>query len=183
MTLVLRRTLLVAGVALLTAVATIGIARATSTSSAPPVAPAPLAVAPVDLTADFDPDLAAGIDAILAADQKSAAPDAAGPRGKLRRLAAWQQFVHATVVVDLKKGGLTTIQLDHGTISAVGATTITISEAGGGSVTVGLGADSRVRRGGAKAAIADLKTADEVFVMSKVEAGGPTAYLVVVPRS
>ena len=34
----------------------------------------------------------------------------------------------------------------------------------------------------AKAAVADLKTADEVFVMSKVEAGGTTAYLVVVPR-
>jgi hypothetical protein len=185
MTLLLRRTLLVAGVALLIAVATIGLARAATTAPASPFAPAPLplAAAPAQFSADLDPDLAAGLDAILAADQKSAAPNAAGPRGKLRRLAAWQQFVHATVVVDLKKGGLTTIQLDHGTISAVGATTITISEAGGGSVTVGLGADSRVRRNGAKAAVADLKTADQVFVMSKVEAGSPTAYLVVVPRT
>ena len=61
---------------------------------------------------------------ILAVDQKSTAPGGAGPRGKLRRLAASHTLVHATVVVDLKKGGLTTIQLDHGTISAVGTATI-----------------------------------------------------------
>jgi hypothetical protein len=180
MTLLLRRTLLVAGVALITAVATIGIARATTVF---PATPGPLALAPAVVDADLDPELVNGLDAILAADQKSSAQDVAGPRGKLRRLAASRTLVHATVVVDLKKGGLTTIQLDHGTISAVGATTITVSEAGGGSATVGLGADSRVRRNGAKAAVTDLKAADEVFVMSKVEAGGATAYLVVVPRT
>jgi hypothetical protein len=183
MTLVLRRTLLVAGIALLTLVAAIGIARGTAAPPTTPPAPVPLAALPAQATADLDPDLAAGLDAILAVDQKSTAPGGAGPRGKLRRLAASRTLVHATVVVDLKKGGLTTIQLDHGTISAVGTATITISEAGGGSVTVGFGADSRVRRNGAKAAVTDLRTADEVFVMSKVEAGGTTAYLVVVPRN
>ena len=50
-------------------------------------------------------------------------------------------------------------------------------------MTVALGDESRVRRDGAKAAIADLRTADNVFVISKVEAGGTTAYLVVVPRT
>jgi hypothetical protein len=99
------------------------------------------------------------------------------------QLAAARRLVHATVVVDLKNGGLTTIQLDHGTVSTVGTTSLTIAEAGGGSVTVTLGADTRVRRDGAKAAIADLKPADEVFVMSKVAADGTTAYLVVVPKA
>jgi hypothetical protein len=124
---------------------------------------------------------------VLAADQTSgptaAAPERAAVRGAIRRFAAWNRLVHATVVVDLKQGGLTTIQLDHGTIGAVGASSITIKEAGGGSVTVALGSETRVRRAGAKAAIADLKVADNVFVMSKVEAGGTTAYLVVVPRT
>jgi hypothetical protein len=185
MTLLLRRSLVIAGVAILVAVATIGIVKATSAAPASPGAP--LAAVPVAgdavVAADPDPGLADGLDAILAADQTTAARDAAGPRGQLRRLAAWRRLVHATVVVDLKQGGLTTIQLDHGTISAVGATTLTISETGGGSVTVALGDESHVRRNGARAAIADLKKADEVFVLSKVEAGGTTAYLVVVPKS
>jgi hypothetical protein len=183
MTFLLRRSLVIAGAAILIAVATIGIVRATSVPapSAAPLAAVPAAGDPA-VAAALDPELADGLDAILAADQTNAAPSAAGPRGQLRRLAAWRRLVHATVVVDLKRGGLTTIQLDHGTISAVGATTLTISETGGGSVTVALGDESRVRRNGGKAAIADLKKADEVFVLSKVEAGGTTAYLVVVPK-
>ena len=93
-----------------------------------------------------------------------------------------RKLVHATVVVDLPVlGGLTTIQLDHGTVSAASSTSLTISETGGGSVTVELGAKTKVRRDGAKAAISDLKTGDEVFVMSRVESDGTVAYLVVVP--
>jgi len=185
MTLLLRRALVIAGAAILIAIATMGIVRATSAPAPPPAAPLAAVPAAGDaaVAADLDPELADGLDAILAADQTNAASGAAGPRGQLRRLAAWGRLVHATVVVDLKKGGLTTIQLDHGAISAVGATTLTISETGGGSVTVALGDESHVRRNGEKAAIADLKKADEVFVLSKVEAGGTTAYLVVVPKN
>ena len=43
--------------------------------------------------------------------------------------------------------------------------------------------ETRVRRAGTKATIGDLKTADEVFVMSKLEGGSTKAYLVVVPRT
>ena len=50
------------------------------------------------------------------------------------------------------------------------------------SATVTLSDETRVRRNGERAAIADLKTGDEVFVMSKVESGGTTAYLVLVPK-
>jgi hypothetical protein len=176
MTLLVRRTLLLAVVAAVVALAAIGAIRATSPAAPPPI-PAPAGVA-----ADLETSVGADLDTILAADQASAAPAAANPRGQLRRLAAWRRLVHATVVVDLRQGGLTTVQLDHGTISAVGATTLTISETGGGSMTVALDAESHVRRNGAKASIADLKTADEVFVLSKVEAAGTTAYLVVVPK-
>lgn len=168
-----RRVAIVAGSALLVALAGVGIAQAQ------PSGPTP--AAPTVAAAPSDPDIAA-IDAVLAAEQ--VAPDATGRLGaeRLRRLAVWKHLVHGTVVVDLPKAGLITIQLDHGTISAVNATSLTIAEAGGSSVTVSLSDESRVRRDGAKAAIADLRTGDVVVVMSKVESGGTTAYLVVVPR-
>jgi hypothetical protein len=202
MTTLVRRTTAIGGVALLLALAAVGTIRATAPTSAAlgpaTVSPAAIAAAPTANTSDTS---AAGdalgadvfgtdLDALLAADQSTAATTPTGKvaraalaRGPLRRLAAAQRLVHATVVVDLKQGGLTTIQLDHGTIATVRATSVTISEAGGGSVTVTLGDGTRVRRNGAKATVADLKSADEVFVMSKVEAGGTTAYLVVVPKA
>lgn len=127
--------------------------------------------------------LAGEIDAVLAAE-RGAAPDGqlrAG-RGELRRLAAWRRLVHATVVVDLPEKGLTTIQLDRGTVSAVSADSLSIAEAGGTSVTITLGAETRVRKDGKKAAVADLKVGDEVFAMSLVEGSTSEAYLVVVPR-
>ena len=181
MTTTLRRSLATAALIALVAIvaaSTIGIARATA------------AVQPAAVSAVSAPSAEAGatgidadLDAVLAADERLAATaGAAAPRGELRRLAAWRKLVHATVLVDLKQGGLTTVQLDHGTISAVSPTSLTIGEAGGGSVTVALGNETRVRRDGSRAEIAALKAADEVFVMSKVEAAGTTAYLVIVPR-
>jgi hypothetical protein len=141
-----------------------------------------------------DPALAADIDALLAADETAAPQPAAsaGPvaakarinaavRG-LRRLAAARKLIHATVVADLPKlGGITTIQLDHGTITAVSATSLSVGETGGTTATVKLGDETRVRRDGAKSTVADLKSGDEVFVMSRVESDGTVAYLVVVP--
>jgi hypothetical protein len=139
---------------------------------------------PAGAAVPADPAIAADLDALLVADQATAAPERAATRGQLRRLAAWRKLVHATVVVDLPAlGGLTTIQLDHGTISAVGETSLTIAEAGGGSATVDLGSATKVRRNGAKATTADLVKGDEAFVMSKVEGGGAEAYLVVVPKA
>lgn len=196
MTFVLRRILVSAAVAAVVAVAAIGAARATAPTGPAPVVPGTVAAAPEpsvgpDAVGAADPGddaLTTELDAILAADQASpsAGPRAGeriGVRGQLRRLAAWRRLVHATVVVDLKAGGLTTVQLDHGTISAVTAATLTISEAGGGSVSVALGDETRVRHDGGKAAVSDLKTGDEVFAISKVENGGTSAYLVVVPKS
>ena len=177
----LRRAAVTATAALILAFAAVGLARTVSSSA--PAAPVTPTTAAATSGSTTDAALAAGIDARLAADQATPTPERAATRGELRRLAAWRKLVHATVVVDLPVlGGLTTIQLDHGTVSAVSATSLTIAEAGGGSVTVDLGAKTKVRRDGAKAAISDLKTGDEVFVMSRVEAGGAEAYLVVVPK-
>ena len=184
MTLLLRRGLTLAVVAAVLSLAVIGIVRATSPAGSGSLPAAAATAAPTDGAEDA---LAAGLDAVLAADEAS--PSAAtGPgdrvalRGQLRRLAAWQRLVHATVVVDLPNRGLTTVQLDHGTVAAVSATALTIKESGGASVALTLGDETRVRRAGAKGAIADLKIGDDVFAMSRVEAGGTAAYLVVVPK-
>ena len=199
MILVLRRVLVSAAIAILVAGALIGAVQVTARAagSGPGLAGPADAAAPVapastrqpGVTADpIDDSLAADLDAVLAADQAtpSGAPAAAGRpaiRGELRRLAAWRKLVHANVVVDLPKRGLTTVQLDHGTIAAVSATSLTIRESGGGSMTVTLGDQTRVRRDGARAAVTDLRTGDEVFALSTVEAGGTTASLVVVPKA
>ncbi len=188
MTILPRRVLTTAAIATVLAVSAIVIAR--------PAAPAQLASAPVGQTAAAaasapvdqpDEALAADLEAVLAADQSSpsAAPSGGARvavRGQLRHLAAWRKLVHATVVVDLRKQGLTTVQLDHGTVSASSATSLTIRESGGGTVTVTLGAATRVRRDGARATVANLKAGDDVFALSGVTAGDATAYLVVVPK-
>ena len=195
MTISIRRTLATAGAVLLLGLAAIGLAQAASSAGGAPTATlahAPVAAAPATTptiaAADAaDVALAFQLDAILAADQTTAGRPAAGRDDSgapgLRRLRLGQHLVHATIVLDLPEKGLTTIQVDHGTISTVGATSLTIAEAGNTSATVTLGDETRVRRNGEKAKVADLKTGDEVFVMSKVESGGTVAYLVVVPRN
>jgi hypothetical protein len=194
MTISIRRTALTVAAITLLGLAAIGLVQAASWAggggaqplpAAAPPAVAPLAAAPAPATAD-DGVLAGELDAILAADQTTAGAatalrDNALATG-LRRLKLGRHLVHATVVLDLPQKGLTTIQVDHGTISTVGATSLTIAETGGTSPTVTLGGETRVRRHGAKAAVGDLKKGDEVFVMSKVESGVTTAYLVIVPK-
>jgi len=192
MTISIRRTAMTVGLLLLVGLLAVGLVQAASSSGGALPAPAAganastAAAAGANAQTADDASIANELDAILAADQASPAPQAARIRlaaGPLRRLAAARRLVHATVVLDLPKAGLTTIQIDHGTIASVGTTSLTIAEAGGGSPTVTLRTETRVRRNGAKAAIGDLKTGDEVFVMSKVGSGGTVAYLVVVPKS
>jgi hypothetical protein len=192
MTISMRRAGLTAGGVLLLGLAGIGLVQAASSARGGPAAPGGdvlLAAAPATTTdsaatGGSDASIASEIDAILAADQTAAGPSAAqtDAAGVLRRLRVGRRLVHGSIVVDLPKTGLTTIQVDHGTISTVGATSLTIAEKGSTTATVSLGKDTRVRRNGAKAVVGDLKTGDAVFVMSKVGSGGTVAYLVIVPK-
>jgi len=189
----IRRTVLTAAAVVLLGLAAIGLVQAASSAGPAPVTPlahAPVAAAPATTTTaglspEADAVVASQLDAIRAADQTTAAQPAGG-RDKvgpgLRRLRLGQHLVHATIVLDLPQKGLTTIQVDHGTISSAGAMSLTIAETGGTSVTVTVGDETRVRRNGEKAKVGDLQKGDEVFVMSKVESGGTVAYLVVVPK-
>jgi len=178
MTYLLRRTALVAGaIVLLAGLAGIGLAQAASLASTGSVAPQP---APDGVT---DTSVPVAVDAAFAADQVTADPAAADRAAAgLLRLRFWQHLVHATATLDLPAKGLTTVQLDHGTVASIQSGSLTIAEAGGTSVTVSLGDETRYRKAGARVKPADVKTGAGVYVMSLVEAGGTEAYLVVVPK-
>jgi hypothetical protein len=92
-----------------------------------------------------------------------------------------RHLVHGTLTVLDRDGKLVTHQLDHGTVTVTGGGSITIAEAGGTSVSVSTTAETRVRKGGKPATLADLKVGDEVVVRSIVEGGSATAKLVLVP--
>jgi len=142
-----------------------------------------------DSTADAVDAALAAFDLAGPADTSGlAAPGAtARPAGllgqRIRQFARWKQLVHATVTVDRPGSGIRTFELDHGTITALPAGSIAISEAGGASVTVATDASTRVRKGRAKAALSDLSSGDQVVVVSMVGTAGspPRALLVVVP--
>jgi hypothetical protein len=90
-------------------------------------------------------------------------------------------LVHGTLTVLDRLGKLVTHQLDHGTVSAIGSSSITIAEAGGTSVTVSTTSATRVRKDAKPSTIAALQVGDEVLVRSTVTGGSATANLVVVP--
>lgn len=123
--------------------------------------------------------------AVASAPQAAAAvvanPDVDGLLADAR-IRAGRYLVHGIVTIDSPAEGLITIQLDGGSISAVDADSITISEKGGGSVTVAITADTRVRIEGKRAKASDLKVGQTVRVVSRVGAdGSATARRIVVP--
>jgi len=91
-------------------------------------------------------------------------------RGKgLRGLGG--RIVHVTATVQDKDGNLIQLQLDHGTLQAIGGGSITVSEAGGTNVTVTTDASTVVRTGKTIGALSDLKVGDQVFVQSRIDGG------------
>jgi hypothetical protein len=90
-------------------------------------------------------------------------------------------LVHGSLTVLDRDRKLVTYQLDHGTLSAVGADSLTIAEAGGASVTVSTTSTTRVRKAAAASSLANLAAGDEVLVRSTVTGGTATATLVIVP--
>jgi hypothetical protein len=123
--------------------------------------------------------LPAAVDSAVA--QPAATTDETAALSAALRLRARGRIVHGTVTIDSPKDGLITVQVDGGTIAAVDAHSITIAEKGGGSVTVAIGSDTRVRRDRKRATAADLKVGDTVRVVSRVANGGAaTAKAIVV---
>jgi hypothetical protein len=204
MTIVSRSLALAGGAALLVGVLGAGIAvgagalagSAATSSAAAPGAAATGAVAPgaASLSAATDPTAAAADAALAAFDQAGstgpaglAAPDATAQPAtrlgqRLRQFARWKQLVHATVTVNRPGAGIQTFNLDHGTITALTAGSMTVAETGGSSVTLTTDTTTRVRKDGKKATLADLRSGNEIVVVSLVGGTGtPRAILVVIP--
>jgi hypothetical protein len=123
----------------------------------------------------------AAVDAAVAPPAATTTDQAAALSAALR-LRGRGRIVHGTVTIDSPKDGLITAQVDGGTIAAVDAHSIAIAEKGGGSVTVAIDSDTRIRRDRKRATTADLKVGDTVRVVSRVANGGAaTAKAIVVP--
>jgi hypothetical protein len=120
-----------------------------------------------------------------AEDGASAAPDSHPDRAGLgwragRLLKAGKHLVHAEVTVTDKDGKLVLLQLDHGTVAAIGAGSLTITEAGGASETVSTSDATIVRVGRQKGGLGDVKVGAEVFVQSRVDGGTVLAKRILV---
>jgi hypothetical protein len=92
-----------------------------------------------------------------------------------------RHVVHAVVTVE-RNGDLLTFQVDRGSVTSIADGKLTISEQGGASVTLATNDQTRVRRDGRKISLLELKSGDEVYVISRVSAdGGPVVVRVVAP--
>jgi hypothetical protein len=194
MTIASRSLSLAGGAALLVGVLGAGIAvgagasagSAATISTAAPGAAA--ASAATDPTADaVDAALAAFHQAGTTGPAGLAAPGATAQPAtrlgqRLRQFARWKQLVHATVTVNRPGAGIQAFNLDHGAITALTAGSLTVAEAGGSTVTLTTDTTTRVRKDGKKATLGDLRSGNEVVVVSLVGGTGtPRANLVVVP--
>jgi Cu/Ag efflux protein CusF len=86
-----------------------------------------------------------------------------------------RRLVHANATVEDKDGKLVQLQLDHGTIASIGNGTVSISEAGGATITISTDATTVVRAAGDKASLSDLKVGDEIIAQSRTEGGKTVA--------
>jgi hypothetical protein len=124
---------------------------------------------------------AASVDAAPSTGTGTGTTPAAAPRrpalgggleedlGRLGRLGG--RLVHAEATVQDKDGNLIRINLDHGSITAIGSGSITISEAGSSTVVVKTDTDTKVHIGREAGTLDDLKVGDVIFVQSRVDGG------------
>jgi hypothetical protein len=94
------------------------------------------------------------------------------------------RLVHVTATVQDKDGKLIQLQLDHGTVQAVGGGSLTVAEAGGTNVTMTTDASTVVRTGRTKGSLSDLRVGDQVFVQSRIDGGATLAkHILKVPTT
>jgi Cu/Ag efflux protein CusF len=99
------------------------------------------------------------------------------------RVGFGKHLVHVTATFTDKDGKLVTIEIDHGTVQAIGTGTLTIAEAGGTTVTVSTDTDTKVWVGRDAGKLSDLKTGDTVFVQSRVDGSTLAKRILEVPAT
>jgi hypothetical protein len=98
-------------------------------------------------------------------------PGGHGPRG------GFPGALHGTFVVPNQDGtGYQTVQMQHGTVTAVSATSISVTSEDGFAATYVVDADTKVNRDGA---IADIAADADVMVMAVVDGDTATAQRIV----
>ncbi len=134
------------------------------------------------VAASSNPASDPGTTAAAASANPDASPDATGKghgekglrallKGKGLRLGLGGRVVHVTATVLDKAGKLIQVQLDHGTVQAIGGGSITVAEAGGANVTITTDASTVVRTGRTVGSLTDVKVGDQVFVQSRIDGG------------
>jgi len=99
------------------------------------------------------------------------------------RLGIGKRLVHVTATFTDKDGNLITIQIDHGTIQTIANGSLTIAEAGGGTVTVATDTETKVWIGRDAGKLSDLKAGDTVFVQSRVDGSTLAKRILKVPAA
>ncbi len=137
---------------------------------------------------DFDAAVAAAGFALDPSAAGTVATNASGPAARvstilglrtgLARLA--RTLIHAQATLDLPKRGVQTYALDQGKVGPVSATSLTITETGGASVTFSLTSATRVRAKGAAATLANVTTGADVIVVSQQTTGGWLGLAIVI---
>jgi hypothetical protein len=92
-------------------------------------------------------------------------------------------LVHATATFTDKDGNLVTIQVDHGTVQAIGNGSLTIAEAGNATVTVSTDDQTKVFVGRTAGALSDVKVGDTVFVQSRIDGSTLAKHILKVPAT
>jgi hypothetical protein len=100
-----------------------------------------------------------------------------------RLLRAGRHLVHAEVTVTDRDGNLVHLQFDHGTVQSIGGGSLTIAEAGGGTVTVKTSDDTIVRIGRTRGDLGDVTVGAEVVVQSRVDGGVIARRILVIPTT
>ncbi|HXR27487.1 MAG TPA: hypothetical protein VN771_06455 [Candidatus Baltobacteraceae bacterium] len=137
---------------------------------------------------DFDAAVAAAGFALDPSAATTVASNASGPAARvsailglrtgLARLA--RTLIHAQATLDLPNRGVQTYALDQGKVGPVSATSLTITETGGATVSFTLTSATRVRSKGAAATLAAVTTGADVIVVSQQTSGGWTGLAIVI---
>jgi hypothetical protein len=90
-----------------------------------------------------------------------------------------QNVLHGEFVVKDKDGKVTTMVAQHGSVTAVSATSISLKSDDGFTGTYAVNNDTRVRVGGGPGAITGVKTGNEAWVIA-TKGGTSTAKILIV---
>jgi hypothetical protein len=137
---------------------------------------------------DFDAAMAAAGFALDPSTAGTGTADASGPAARVAallglrtRLAGLARtLVHAQATLDLPKRGIQTYALDQGKVASASATSLTITETGGATVSFTLSTATRVRSKGTTAPLANVTNGADVIVVSQQSNGAWLGLAIVI---